>query len=209
MTHRGVATGLAFALIAGGGALLAPSVALAAKAWLAERLIDRALDAHLEDGATHRPWGWADTWPVARLEVPRLRIRRPVLEGATGNVLAFGLGHVHGTAAPGGPGNAVVAGHRDGPAAFLRNVRAGDEIRLVSPRGTTAYRIVSTAVVPKDAVGVLAPSTDARLTLVTCWPFSGLRRSPWRYVVVARAGEPTSLRERSASASGSAPRSRS
>ena len=51
---------------------------------------------HLADGEAHPPWRWADTSPIARLEVPRLGVRRVVLAGATGAVLAFGPGHIHG-----------------------------------------------------------------------------------------------------------------
>jgi sortase (surface protein transpeptidase) len=36
-----------------------------------------------------------------------------------------------------------------------------------------------------DDAEVLAPSGEARLTLVTCYPFNGLLRSPWRYIVTA------------------------
>lgn len=174
----------ASALVACAGLLLAgQEVALRAKARLAALLIDRALTSHIADGGDHRPWPWADVVPLARLEVPRLALRRAVLSGASGAALAFGLGHVDGTAAPGVRGNVVIAGHRDGQAAFLERLLPGDEVLLHSRAGTTRCIIDETSVVPHDAPGVLDDGGDDRLTLVTCWPFGGWTRSPWRYVV--------------------------
>ena len=75
------------------------------KAWLAQLLLEDAW-RRTEVGASGpvRPWPWADTWPVARLEVPRLGIDEIVLAGGSGRTLAFAPGHVDGTAAPGSRG---------------------------------------------------------------------------------------------------------
>jgi len=178
---------LAAALMVAGGWLLGRQGYLKAKALLAERLIARSLQAHLLDGQAHRPWSWADIHPVAELQVERLGVRRAVLTGATGSSLAFGLGHVHGTAAPGERGNCVVAGHRDSWAEFLQELRVGDVLTLTSRAGVRRYRVQATQVVPINAGAVLARSSTQRLTLVTCWPFGGLTRSTRRYVVRAAA----------------------
>ena len=70
-----------------GAGLLGERAWMEAKACLATRLIDRSLRAHLRDGRVHRPWSWADTHPVARLEAPRLGIRehRAFLRWVAGN----------------------------------------------------------------------------------------------------------------------------
>ena len=105
---------LAALLLAGTGlSLLAGQAHLKSKALLADWLIDRAYSGYLFDGRAHRPWAWADTHPIARIEVPRLGLRRTILAGASGSSLAFGLGHVSGTAFPGERGNCAIAGHRD------------------------------------------------------------------------------------------------
>ncbi len=163
--------------------LLGDAACLRAKGWLAERLIERAFEAHLRDGRPHRPWRFADFHPVARLDAPRVRARRIVLSGAAGSSMAFGLGHVDGTALPGRPGACALAGHRDSWAAFLEQLRPGDELRLVTWSGTRVYRVSTTEVVSKDRAELLDDDGGSRLTLVTCYPFSGLLRSPWRYVV--------------------------
>jgi sortase A len=147
-------------------------------------LIDRAYQAHLEDGRVHRPWDWADTHPLARLEVPRLNVRRIVLAGATGGSMAFGPGHVDGSALPNRPGNCALAGHRDSWFAFLEELRVGDELLLATRSATRRYRVTDLAVHSMWNAEVLRPTPEPRLTLITCFPFHGLLRSPWRYVAV-------------------------
>jgi sortase A len=126
---------------------------------------------------------------VARLSFPRLGVQRTVLSGAAGSSLAFGLGHVSGTALPGEPGNCGIAGHRDSWASFLRDLRIGDDVRLETRAGSKEYRVAGIDVVPKERAAVLDPTAGRRLTLVTCWPFTGLLHSPWRYVVTCEASE--------------------
>ena len=55
-----------------------------AKALLAPMLIERAWEKSLAEHATIKPWPWADTWPVAKLEVPSMDITQYVLDGANG-----------------------------------------------------------------------------------------------------------------------------
>ncbi|RMF76633.1 MAG: class GN sortase [Acidobacteria bacterium] len=162
---------------------------LLAKAALARVLIARAFAATLADGRPHPPWPWADTAPIARLEVPRLGIRRHVLAGASGASLAFGVGHVDGTAAPNTPGTCLLAGHRDTVFAFLRELRVGDALVVRTPRASLCYRIVSRRVVAAaDGWSDVDPADRPRLVLATCWPFDTVRRTPRRLVVTAREG---------------------
>src|SRR3989441_91271 len=84
-----------------------------AKAWLAQSLIAHAWARTLSGERQAKPWPWADTWPVARLTVPRLGIERYVLAGADGAAMAFGPGHVSGTPLPGEAGNSVIGGHQN------------------------------------------------------------------------------------------------
>jgi sortase A len=158
-----------------------------AKAWVAQRLIAMAWDRSLASGAHVKPWPWADTWPVARLEAPRQGTTLMVLAGASGRTLAFGPGHVTGTPLPGEPGNAVVSGHRDTHFAFLRDLRSGDTLLVRSADGRLARYVVSgIEVVRNKDIRVLLDMGDDRLTLVTCYPFdSPLPGGPLRYVVVA------------------------
>lgn len=174
----------ALALVSAGGVLLTEQGWLAAKARVAAVLIGRSFAKHLSDGRAHRPWGWADMHPIARLEVPRLGVRRTVLSGGTGATLAFGPGHVHGTAPPNGDGNCAIAGHRDSWFAFLEELRVGDRIVVRTHTGTVTYVVRDVVVADRRDGAFLAPTGEARLTLITCYPFGGLRRSDLRYVVI-------------------------
>ena len=80
------------------------------KASLAQALIRRAWAQTSKKGGPPKPWPWADTTPVARLGAPMHRVDLIVLDGGSGRTLAFGPGHVTGTARPGEHGNVVIAG---------------------------------------------------------------------------------------------------
>lgn len=158
-----------------------------AKAWVAQRLIAIAWDRSLATGAAVKPWPWADTFPVARLEAPRQGMALMVLAGTSGRTLAFGPGHIDGTPLPGDPGNAVVSGHRDTHFSFLRELRSGDMLVVHSASGRVVRYVVSgIEVVRHKDVRVLLDTGDDRLTLVTCYPFdSVVPGGSLRYVVVA------------------------
>ena len=59
----------------------------------------------------------------------------------------------------------------------------GDEVVLEGREGPRRYRIAEIRVVVPEAVEVLSPTAGDRLTLVTCWPFSGLARARMRVLV--------------------------
>lgn len=159
-----------------------------AKASLAQILLRRAWARTVQGGKEVRPWPWADTWPVARLRSRRLREDLIVLAGASGRTLAFGPGHLDGTADPGADGNCVLSAHRDTQFAFLRKLEAGDPVELETPdRRRHIYRVFDRQVVHKRQVGVLAETAEPTLTLVTCYPFFAVAPGgPLRYVVRAR-----------------------
>jgi sortase A len=188
----------ALALMIAGAALVASALYIPAKAALAQVLLERAW-ARAQAGETGvRPWPWADIAPVAVLEVPRLGERSIVLEGASGQAMAFGPGHMANTPPIGGPGTAVVAAHRDTQFSYLRDVKDGDRIVVQTADGEhSAYRVVETRVVRADASG-LDPRdggpTGARLALVTCYPFDSVVRGPLRYVVLAEREIATAAR---------------
>jgi len=181
-----------------GAALLLGLLALAscgqglwieAKAWLAQGLIAGAWAQTRSAADPVRPWPWADTWPVARLRVPRLGVSRMVLAGVSGRTLAFGPGWAPQTAPPGGPGRTLIAGHRDTHFRFLADLVRGDLLTLQNAqRHTVRYRVVETAVVNQRAGWLMAPDDERELLLVTCYPFDALLPGgDQRYVVRALA----------------------
>ncbi len=157
-----------------------------AKAWLAQVLLERAFDRSLATGELVKPWSWADTWPVARIEVKRIGASAIVLAGSSGQALAFGPGHVERTTDAGERGVAVYAAHRDTHFRFLPNVAIGDVIEITRSDGKHfRYRADSSAVVRFDASGIDPATQDYELVLTTCWPFDAVTSGPERYILHA------------------------
>ncbi len=123
---------------------------------------------------------------IGRIEIPRLGFSAVVIEGTSTTTLRRAVGHIQSTALPGQPGNIGLSGHRDTFFRPLRNIRENDVITLTTLVGGYRYRVVSTQVVRPENVGVLAPSGDEILTLVTCYPFYFVGPAPYRFIVRAR-----------------------
>jgi sortase A len=158
-----------------------------AKALVAQRLIALSWEQARRTGAATRPWPWADTRPIARLTLAARGVDLYVLDGASGRSLAFGPGHVSGTARPGSPGNSVIVAHRDTHFAFLRDVRPDEELVVEDESGRrTRFRIREVTIVDKHDARVLDAADSAQLTLITCYPFDAVQPgTPQRYVVIA------------------------
>jgi sortase A len=157
-----------------------------AKALVAQVLLERALDMTIATGQATKPWSWADTWPVARIEVKRINASAIVLAGSSGQALAFGPGHVEGTPDAGEAGVAVYSAHRDTHFSFLKNVVIGDEIDVTRSDGRKfRYRADSTSVARFDASGIDPLAGGHGLVLSTCWPFDALTPGPERYLLHA------------------------
>ena len=122
---------------------------------------------------------------IGRIEIPRLGVSTIVRAGSDARTLQLAVGHIPGTALPGETGNVGLAGHRDTFFRRLADIRADDEIRVVTPDGTFRYRVQRTNVVEPDDVWVLDPTGHPALTLVTCYPFSYVGSAPQRFIVRA------------------------
>jgi sortase A len=123
---------------------------------------------------------------IGRIEIPRLRLRTIVAEGADSLVLHRAVGHLPKTAFPGEPGNVVLAGHRDSFFSDLGEFRSGDRVRITTPDGVFEYRVDSKRVVSPEQTEVLTSTDLPTLTLITCYPFHYLGPVPKRYVIRAR-----------------------
>lgn len=157
------------------------------KAELAQVLIQDAWADTLNGETEVRPWPWADTWPVARLQIPDLQVDLMVLADASGRSLAFGPGHLEATAAPGTSGHSILSGHRDTHFAFLQKVEYGTKIRIQSPDGLwRTYTTTDRQIIDSRYARLASGNGEAALTLVTCYPFdSVVPGGPLRYIVSA------------------------
>jgi sortase A len=187
--------GLPAAILLGAGlVLVGQGLWIPAKAAVAQVLLQRAFAESLRTGTAVKPWSWADTWPVARMEVPRLQRSIIVLHSSSGQALAFGPGHVERTVEPGEPGTAVFSAHRDTHFSFLGEVTAGDEIRVTRGDGLElSFRVTHTTIERWDSADIDPGPDGRRLVLSTCWPLHAKVAGPLRYLVHAEMpGTPTS-----------------
>ncbi len=122
---------------------------------------------------------------IGTLRIRSLGLSVPVLEDDGTESLLRGLGHIRGTALPGGLGTVGLAGHRD---TFLRPLqKVAPSMAIELTRGTSLYRYVvdSTEIVHPDAVRVLDTANTPELVLVTCYPFHYIGAAPLRFIVHA------------------------
>lgn len=180
---------LAFWLLLGAGvAGLAHANYLQLKAVVAQQLIAWSWHAHERsgDGAGDavKPWSWADFSAVAMLRWQDEAVY--VLSSTSGQALAFGPGHLVGSARPGASGRSIIAGHNDSHFAFLEDVAAGDTLELDAGDGDTRAYTVSRIEVVDSRHTQLLRGEKNELLLVTCYPFRSVQpNSPLRLVVSA------------------------
>lgn len=122
---------------------------------------------------------------LGEVEIPRIGLSSVILEGTEAGTLRRAVGHIHGTALPGQPGNLCLAGHRDTFFRPLRRVAVGDEVAIKSHAGRVLYRVQSVRVVRPEDAEVLDNTPGDALTLVTCYPFHFIGAAPKRFVVRA------------------------
>jgi sortase A len=127
--------------------------------------------------------------PLGVLQIPKLQVVAPVFEGTDDLTLNRGVGRIEGTAHIGEAGNVGIAGHRDGFFRALKDIQVGDAIDLQVADKTTDYKVRQIEIVTPQDTRVLAPTADAELTLVTCYPFYFVGSAPQRFIVHASREE--------------------
>jgi len=174
-------------LLAGAGLLL-HGLWIPTKAQLAQILLNHSWQRALAGEEKPLPWGWADTWPIARIRIPETGQSFVVLEGTSGESMAFGPGHMAGTAMPGERGNSVISAHRDTQFARLGELYRGNEIVVERADGEiVSYRVERQLIVHESDLSVIREEGDTRLTLLTCYPFDGLAPgTPYRFALIAK-----------------------
>jgi sortase A len=183
----------ATALAVAGALALGQGAWLWAKAGTGQWLLERAWQRAQQGDADLAPWPWADTRPIARLVAPAQGVDLIVLAGASARTLAWGPGHLAGSARPGESGHVILTAHRDTHFRFLRTLAVGDTLVLEVPGGARRhYRVRSLATRHVDGLALPRDTARPTVTLITCWPFDALvPGGPWRRVVTAEADAST------------------
>jgi len=147
--------------------------------------INNFQDSKIEN-SIHKPWPWADTWPVAKLIAPQHNIEQIVLAGDNGSSLAFGPGHSFASATPNTSGLTMISGHRDTHFNFLQELKLNDIIYVQTADKIVQYRIYDFKIVDSKTFTLASSSDEHILVLVTCYPFDAIRPGgSLRYLVYA------------------------
>jgi sortase A len=123
---------------------------------------------------------------LMRLSIPKISLDAIVVEGSNRKSLMRGPGHLEATAYPGDDGNVVITAHRDTFFRHIYELNKGDVIQVQRNGITYLYEVTGKKVVDPSDVSVAAPTKDARLTLITCYPTYFIGPAPERLVVFSR-----------------------
>jgi sortase A len=109
------------------------------------------------------------------IEINKIGLKLPILQGATQENLKYGTGHLSGTALPGSEGNSAIAAHRSRSFGKMFNrlneISVDDEIIVKDRNRTYIYKVYRTDIVTPDNLSVLESRKDEKiLTLITCDP---------------------------------------
>ncbi|MOA38190.1 Sortase family protein [compost metagenome] len=129
--------------------------------------------------------------PIAVIEIDKIDLKLPVLEGATKANMRHAATHMTETAPIGQIGNAAIAAHRARKEGRLFNrlneVEPGDEIKISTKQEKYTYKVIKISVVEPTDISVLNSKDDEKwLTLITCTP---LNKSTHRLIVHAELEE--------------------
>lgn len=110
---------------------------------------------------------------IGLIEIDALDLKYPIVEGADSRQLAYGIGHIPGTAAAGSAGNCVLAGHRGSRYGtyfkYLNRLSVGDLVKITDKEGNVhQYEVISWEVVGPYDNSVKAQGEETELTLLTC-----------------------------------------
>jgi sortase A len=109
-----------------------------------------------------------------RIQIPAISVDAPVVQGDGWEQLKKGVAQHIGTPNPGDNGNLVLSGHNDVYGEVFRDLdrlNPGDTIVLFTNRRQYTYVITGTQMVAPTAVEVMAPTSDTRVTLISCHPY--------------------------------------
>lgn len=110
--------------------------------------------------------------PIAIIEIPSIKLKQPVVEGITEDVIKYFLGKFPDSTMPGEVGNFAVAGHRvsDFTDAFINlyKVKPGDNVIVTTKSGKYTYEVEESFIVEPEQVEVLENADYEKITLITC-----------------------------------------
>jgi sortase A len=111
---------------------------------------------------------------ATRIQIAAIGVDAPVVQGDGWEQLKKGVGQHVGSANPGQKGNIVLSAHNDVFGEIFRDLdqlKPGDEIIISTSQQSYVYLVSQTLVVEPTRVEMMAPSPDAIVTLISCYPY--------------------------------------
>ena len=121
-----------------------------------------------------------------RIQIPALKVDAPVVQGDGWEQLKKGVGQHLGSVDAGQPGNVILSAHNDIFGEIFRDLdklKTGDRIILFTSQRSYTYVVTSVKIVEPSAVEVMGSTSDAILTLISCYPYMVDKQ---RIVVIAQ-----------------------
>jgi sortase A len=109
-----------------------------------------------------------------QIRIPALGVNAPVVQGDGWEQLKKGVAQHIGSPNPGQKGNLVLSAHNDVFGELFRDLdklKVGDLVIVFTNQRQYIYVVTNSQIVPPTQVDVMAPTRDATLTLVSCYPY--------------------------------------
>lgn len=179
-------------LLIAGYALAQPAKAMVGQmllddAWRRAQAAAQVVEIAAAPEAPAKPWSWADMAPVAEITFPTLDERYVVVDGVSGEALAWAPGLSPDAADLGAPGVTLIAAHRDTHFQGLDKLGPGAPIEVATADGRRLRYEVAGAQIVDSRVYRLPPEKTGPdvLALSTCWPIGSDVTAPERLIVFA------------------------
>lgn len=131
---------------------------------------------------------------IGSIEIPKLRVRQPIVYGVGMRSFDRGIGWWPGTALPGSYGNSVLGGHRTErrrPFRHINRLKSGDTIIVTYRNKRFVYEVRGKTVVDDSDLRIIDQNPGYTITLFSCHPVGATDQ---RIVVTGRLVETVDLR---------------
>ena len=109
-----------------------------------------------------------------RIQIPAIGVDAPIVQGDAPQQLKKGVGQNIGSANPGEDGNLVLTAHNDVFGEIFRyldQLERGDQVIVYTNQRSYTYTVTGTQIVEPTQVEVMAPTKNATVTLISCYPY--------------------------------------
>lgn len=111
---------------------------------------------------------------AVRIQIPAISVDAPMVQGDGWEQLKKGVGQHIGTPNPGKEGNIVLSAHNDVFGEIFRDLdrlKPGDAVILFTNQRAYTYVVQETRILEPTQVEVMAPTREAIVTLISCYPY--------------------------------------